>query len=51
MAIDIKTGQIVWHYQNTPNDGWDYDGVNEFITYDDGAGNLLGGKADRTGFF
>ncbi|MBL8304951.1 MAG: PQQ-dependent dehydrogenase, methanol/ethanol family, partial [Ideonella sp.] len=50
VAIDIKTGQIVWHYQNTPNDGWDYDGVNEFITYDDG-GQVLGGKADRNGFF
>lgn len=50
VAIDIKTGQIVWHYQNTPNDGWDYDGVNEFITYDDGA-QVLGGKADRNGFF
>lgn len=51
VAIDVKTGQIVWHYQNTPNDGWDYDGVNEFVTYDDGAGNVLGGKADRNGFF
>jgi alcohol dehydrogenase (cytochrome c) len=50
LAIDIKTGQIVWHYQNTPNDGWDYDGVNEFVTYDDG-GQILGGKADRNGFF
>ena len=50
VAIDVKTGQIVWHYQNTPNDGWDYDGVNEFVTYDDGA-NILGGKADRNGFF
>jgi alcohol dehydrogenase (cytochrome c) len=50
VAIDVKTGQIVWHYQNTPNDGWDYDGVNEFVTYDDG-GAILGGKADRNGFF
>jgi alcohol dehydrogenase (cytochrome c) len=50
VAIDIKTGQIVWHYQNTPNDGWDYDGVNEFVTYEDG-GRILGGKADRNGFF
>jgi len=50
VAIDVKTGQIVWHYQNTPNDGWDYDGVNEFVTYDDG-GQILGGKADRNGFF
>jgi alcohol dehydrogenase (cytochrome c) len=50
VAIDVKTGQIVWHYQNTPNDGWDYDGVNEFVTYDEG-GQVLGGKADRNGFF
>jgi alcohol dehydrogenase (cytochrome c) len=50
VAIDIKTGQIVWHYQNTPNDGWDFDGVNEFVTYDEG-GQILGGKADRNGFF
>jgi alcohol dehydrogenase (cytochrome c) len=50
VAIDVKTGQIVWHYQNTPNDGWDFDGVNEFITYEDG-GKILGGKADRNGFF
>ncbi len=50
VAIDVKTGQIKWHYQNTPNDGWDFDGVNEFITYEDG-GKVLGGKADRNGFF
>ncbi|MDZ7814341.1 MAG: PQQ-dependent dehydrogenase, methanol/ethanol family [Ideonella sp.] len=50
IAIDIKTGQIKWHYQNTPNDGWDYDGVNEFITYDQD-GRRLGAKADRNGFF
>ncbi len=50
VAIDVKTGQIVWHYQNTPNDGWDFDGVNEFVTYEDG-GRILGGKADRNGFF
>ena len=50
VAIDVKTGQIKWHYQSTPNDGWDYDGVNEFVTYEDG-GKVLGGKADRNGFF
>ena len=51
VAIDVKTGQIKWHYQNTPNDGWDFDGVNEFVTYDAGNGKRLGGKADRNGFF
>ena len=50
IAIDVKTGQIVWHYQGTPNDGWDFDGVNEYVTYDEG-GKILGGKADRNGFF
>jgi alcohol dehydrogenase (cytochrome c) len=50
VAIDIKTGQIKWHYQNTPNDAWDYDGVNEFVTFDMD-GKRVGGKADRNGFF
>ena len=50
VAIDVKTGQIKWHYQNTPNDGWDYDGVNEFVTFDLD-GKRVGGKADRNGFF
>jgi len=50
VAIDPKTGQIVWHFQNTPNDGWDFDGVNEFVTFDMN-GKRLGAKADRNGFF
>lgn len=50
VAIDVKTGKIVWHYQSTPNDGWDYDGVNEFITFDMD-GKRMGAKADRNGFF
>lgn len=50
VAIDVKTGKIVWHYQNTPNDGWDFDGVNEFVTFDMD-GKRVGGKADRNGFF
>ena len=50
IAIDVKTGQIKWHYQATPNDGWDFDGVNEFVTFDMD-GKRVGGKADRNGFF
>jgi alcohol dehydrogenase (cytochrome c) len=50
VAIDVTTGKIAWHYQNTPNDGWDYDGVNEFVTFDMD-GKRVGGKADRNGFF
>jgi len=50
VAIDVATGQIKWHYQTTPHDGWDFDGVNEFVTFDMN-GKRLGGKADRNGFF
>ncbi|MFM9902081.1 MAG: PQQ-dependent methanol/ethanol family dehydrogenase [Polaromonas sp.] len=50
VALDVKTGKIVWSYQNTPNDAWDFDGVNEFITFDMD-GKRMGGKADRNGFF
>ncbi|MBW8848910.1 MAG: PQQ-dependent methanol/ethanol family dehydrogenase [Burkholderiales bacterium] len=50
VAIDVKTGQIKWHYQGTPNDGWDFDGVNEFVTFDMD-GKRMGAKADRNGFF
>ena len=50
LAIDPKTGKIVWHYQTTPNDGWDYDGVNEMVTFDMN-GKRMGAKADRNGFF
>ncbi len=50
VAIDVKTGQIKWSYQATPNDSWDFDGVNEFITFDQD-GKRMGGKADRNGFF
>jgi alcohol dehydrogenase (cytochrome c) len=50
VAIDPKTGKIVWHYQGTPNDGWDFDGTNEFITFDMD-GKRVGAKADRNGYF
>jgi len=50
VAIDVKTGQIAWHYQTTPNDAWDFDGVNEFVTFDQD-GKRMGAKADRNGFF
>jgi alcohol dehydrogenase (cytochrome c) len=50
VAIDVKTGQIKWSYQNTPNDAWDFDGANEFVTFDMD-GKRVGGKADRNGFF
>ena len=53
VAVDPDTGKIVWHYQNTPHDGWDFDGVNEFISFeykDPKTGKLVkaGAKADTT---
>mgnify|MGYP001280402318 CR=1 FL=1 len=50
VAIEVATGKIKWHFQRTPNDGWDYDGVNEFITFDMD-GKRMGAAADRNGFF
>ena len=56
VAINPDTGKIVWHYQTTPHDGWDFDGVNEFVSFDykdpaTGKTVKAGGKADRNGFF
>ena len=56
VAINPDTGKIVWHYQTTPHDGWDFDGVNEFVSFDykdPKSGKIIkaGGKADRNGFF
>src|SRR6201997_5633671 len=34
LAIKPQTGTMVWYYQMTPNDPFDYDGVNELILAD-----------------
>jgi alcohol dehydrogenase (cytochrome c) len=54
IALDADTGKIVWYYQSTPHDAWDYDGVNEAVLVD----LTINGKpvpallhADRNGFF
>ena len=55
LAIEPDSGKIKWHYQYTPHDGWYFDGVNEFISFDlkqaDGKVVKAGGHADRNGFF
>lgn len=50
LALDPDTGKISWHYQYTPNDAWDYDGVNEVVAFNVD-GKKLAGHADRNGFF
>ncbi len=51
IGIDPKTGEIKWHFQTTPREGWDYDGVNEVVAYTDREGNQRYATADRNGYF
>ncbi len=51
LGLDPATGEIKWHFQTTPREGWDYDGVNEVVAYTDRAGNDRFATADRNGFF
>jgi alcohol dehydrogenase (cytochrome c) len=54
LALNPDNGKIVWHFQTTPNDGWDYDGVNELVSFNYKDGNKevkAAATADRNGFF
>ena len=51
IGLDPATGEIKWHFQTTPREGWDFDGVNEVVAYTDRAGNARYATADRNGFF
>ncbi len=53
LALRPATGEIVWHYQFSPGDPYDYDGVNELVLADipgAGSGKVLM-QANRNGFF
>jgi len=54
LAIRPSTGEVVWHFQFSPGDPYDYDGTNELVLAD----LSIGGKptkalmqANRNGFF
>jgi lanthanide-dependent methanol dehydrogenase len=52
-ARKVDTGEVVWAYQMTPFDQWDYDGVNENILTDmtvDGTARKVLAHFDRNGF-
>ncbi|MEX0338810.1 MAG: PQQ-dependent methanol/ethanol family dehydrogenase [Arenibacterium sp.] len=51
VGIDPSNGEIKWHFQTTPREGWDYDGVNEVVAYENRAGEKRFATADRNGFF
>ena len=50
VAVDPDDGSIRWHYQWTPHDVWDYDGVNENILFELDGRRLLG-HFDKNGHF
>lgn len=41
IAFHPEDGKLVWHYQMTPHDVWDYDGVSENILFDRDGRKLL----------
>lgn len=51
LGIDPENGEIKWHFQTTPREGWDFDGVNEVVGFVDKDGNKRLATADRNGFF
>ncbi len=54
LALNADTGKITWHYQFTPHDAWDYDGVNELVFADlpvEGKKVPVIMQANRNGFF
>ena len=54
LALRPKTGEIVWHYQFTPNDPYDYDATNELVHATlvvNGAKTKVIMQANKNGFF
>jgi alcohol dehydrogenase (cytochrome c) len=49
VAIDPDDGSLKWHYQWTPHDVWDYDGVNENILFELDGRKLLA-HFDKNGY-
>jgi len=50
LALTPEDGALKWHYQWTPHDVWDYDGVNENILFDRDGGKYLA-HFDKNGYF
>ena len=54
VALNADTGELVWHFQFTPNDGYDYDSVQVPVLVDmdwDGTPRKLMLWANRNGYF
>ena len=53
LALDPDNGAIVWGFQTMPHHGWDFDGVNAFVSFDLNKGGKTikaGATADVNGF-
>jgi alcohol dehydrogenase (cytochrome c) len=54
VALDIDTGKLVWHFQYTPNDSWDWDEIGVHMLYDvtiNGETRKVVSHFGRNGFF
>ncbi|HWY61522.1 MAG TPA: PQQ-dependent dehydrogenase, methanol/ethanol family [Rhizomicrobium sp.] len=54
LGLDADTGKLKWYYQDTPNDGHDWDSTEDMVLADqviDGRPRKLVLHADRNGFF
>ena len=54
LAIRPSTGEVVWHYQFSPGDPYDYDGTNELVLGElpiKGKNTKVLMQANRNGFF
>ena len=54
VALDIETGKLVWYYQYTPNESWDYDENGIHLLYDsivNSEPRKVVGHFARNGFF
>ena len=52
--INPDTGEIVWHLQTTPGDGWDFDAMTEIVPFEmqkDGKTVKAAASADKNGYF
>ena len=54
VALNLDTGEYVWHYQTTPGESWDYDNTAQITTADltlDGKPRHVVMQAPKNGFF
>ncbi len=54
VALDARTGRYRWHYQEVPDDAWDYDAAEDMILLDtriDGQDRQVLMQAAKDGFF